>query len=97
MYVIMKRYPVAVLRERLSEALDAAYQGVPVLIERKGVQYRLTRAGTATKKKRTTKRAPLVEILDPAVLAGEWTWDWTPDGMTFAARTPAARRTTKKK
>jgi len=90
MYIVMKRYPVAILRERLSEALDAAYRGVPVLIERKGVQYRLTRAGTA--QKRTTKRSPLVEIVDPVVLTAEWTWDWTPDGMTFVARSPSTKK-----
>lgn len=81
MYV-MKRYPVAVLRERLAEALDAAYHGVPVVIERKGVRYRLTRE--ASSKKAKSVRTPLFEIVDPAVMAGDWTWDWSPDGgMTF--------------
>ena len=77
----MKRYPVAVLRERLAEALDAAYQGVPVVIERKGVRYRLTREPAVKKAK--SVRTPLFEIVDPAVMAGEWTWDWSPAGMTF--------------
>jgi antitoxin (DNA-binding transcriptional repressor) of toxin-antitoxin stability system len=77
----MKRYPVAVLRARLAEALDAAYAGVPVVIERKGVRYRLTRESAARKAKAV--RSPLFEILDPAVMAGNWTWDWSPDGMTF--------------
>ena len=83
---IMKRYPVAVLRERLAEALDAAYAGVPVVIERKGVRYRLTRE-TAAKKPKSI-RSPLFEIVDPAVLAGDWTWDWTPEGMTFVPGKP---------
>lgn len=82
--VHMKRYPVAILRERLAEALDAAYSGVPVVIERKGVQYRLTREPTA--KKSPASRKPLFEIVDPAVMAGEWTWDWSPAGMAFKAR-----------
>ncbi len=90
MYIAMKKYPAAVLRERLSEALDAAYQGVPVLIERKGVQYRLTREGSP--KKRTSARKPLVDVVDPAVLTGEWTWEWTPDGLTFAGRAAAKKR-----
>jgi len=77
----MKRYPVAVLRERLAEALDAAYAGVPVVIERKGVRYRLTRE--AAPKKSRAVRSPLFEIVDPAVMAGDWTWDWSPEGVTF--------------
>jgi hypothetical protein len=85
--VRMKRYPVAVLRERLAEALDAAYQGVPVVIERKGVRYRLTREPAA--KKARSVRNRLFEIIDPAVMAGEWTWDWSPDGgMKFVPGKP---------
>ena len=80
MYV-MKRYPVAVLRERLAEALDAAYHGVPVVIERKGVRYRLTRETVAARTK--SARAPLFEIVDPAVMGGDWAWDWSPSGMAF--------------
>lgn len=79
--VRMKRYPVAVLRERLAEALDAAYHGVPVVIERKGVRYRLTREPA---KKTKSARRPLFEVVDPAVIAGDWTWNWSPDaGMKF--------------
>jgi hypothetical protein len=83
----MKRYPVAVLRERLAEALDAAYHGVPVVIERKGVRYRLTREPAPKKTK--PARQPLFELVDPAVMAGDWTWDWSPDaGMTFVPGKP---------
>jgi hypothetical protein len=82
----VKRYPVAVLRERLAEALDAAYQGVPVVIERKGVRYRLTRERVS--RKAAAPRKPLFEIVDPAVMAGAWTWDWSPAGLTFKTRTP---------
>ncbi len=77
----MKKYPVAVLRERLAEALDAAYGGEPVVIERKGVRYRLTRESAPRKSK--SVRSPLFEIVDPAVMAGDWTWDWSLEGMTF--------------
>lgn len=83
---IMKRYPVAVLRERLAEALDEAYAGIPVIIERKGVQYRLTRE--SPRKKRAAARERLFEIVDPAVMAGEWNWDWSPSGLKFVARKP---------
>ena len=88
---MMKRYPVAVLRERLAEALDAAYLGVPVVIERKGVRYRLTRE-SAPKKKAGDSPKPIFEILDPAVMAGDWTWDWSPAGMSFKPGRAKARR-----
>ena len=76
----MKRYTVSVVRERLSEALDEADRGVPVIIERKGVRYRLSvdKPGNARKQRR-----PRIEILDPAVEQGQWTWDWTPRGLKF--------------
>jgi antitoxin (DNA-binding transcriptional repressor) of toxin-antitoxin stability system len=76
----MKRYTVSLVRERLSEALDEAEKGVPVIIERKGVRYRLTVDKPAPARK---IRRPNIEILDPAVAAGEWTWDWTPKGLRF--------------
>ena len=79
----MKRYGVAVVRERLAEALDEAEKGIPVIIERKGVRYRL-----AVEKPRTIRktRKPRIEILDPAVESGEWTWAWTPKGLAFRGR-----------
>ena len=39
---IMKMYTVATLRKRLADALDESERGVPVLIERRGVRYRLS-------------------------------------------------------
>jgi antitoxin (DNA-binding transcriptional repressor) of toxin-antitoxin stability system len=76
----MKRYTVSVVRQRLSEALDEADRGVPVIIERKGVRYRLAVEKPAIARKR---RRPRIEILDPAVEQGQWTWDWTPRGLKF--------------
>jgi antitoxin (DNA-binding transcriptional repressor) of toxin-antitoxin stability system len=83
---IMKKYPVSVVRERLSEALDAAARGTPVIIERRGVRYRLT--VEAPKPARARRRKPRIEILDPAVAAGHWSWDWTPAGLTFRDTQP---------
>lgn len=89
----MKRYTVSVVRERLSEALDAAERGEPVFIERRNVQYRLLLDTPKTRRKR---REPLFEILDPAVAEGQWTWDWSPGHLKFRARRrppgPRARR-----
>lgn len=82
--VHMKRYPVAVLRERLSEALDQAEQGKPVFIERRGLVYELAVRKAPARRK---KSAPSIEILDPALVAtGEWTWEWKRGGLNFRAR-----------
>jgi antitoxin (DNA-binding transcriptional repressor) of toxin-antitoxin stability system len=79
----MKRYTVSLARERLSEALDEAEKGVPVIIERKGVRYRL-----AVDKPAPARRArqPHIEILDPAVAEGQWTWDATSAGLKFRGK-----------
>jgi hypothetical protein len=79
-----KRYTVAAVRERLSEALDEADKGVPVIIERRGVRYRLT-LDTPPARPRTRRKSRL-EAIDPAVLAGQWTWDLGQKGLRFRAR-----------
>jgi len=80
----MKRYTVSQVRERLAEALDQADRGVPVVIERKGVRYslKLDRPGAA----RRRRRKSMITYLDPAIEAGEWGWEWGPDGPTFVDR-----------
>jgi antitoxin (DNA-binding transcriptional repressor) of toxin-antitoxin stability system len=79
----MKRYTVALVRERLAEALDEAERGVPVIIERKGVRYRLSlEAPTSRRKARGSK----IDILDPAVAEGQWSWNWTPAGLKFQGK-----------
>ncbi|MGH9408501.1 MAG: hypothetical protein ACRD1V_03525 [Vicinamibacterales bacterium] len=80
----MKRYGVGVVRERLAEALDYADQGVPVVIERRGVRYRLT--VDRVKKPVRMSQTPYIEILDPAVERGDWTWDWAPGRLTYKRR-----------
>ena len=76
------------VRERLSQALDEAQRGEPVLIERAGVTYRLSVEGAAP---RSRRRAPLIDVLDADVSGGSWTWDWDAGGMQFRGR--ARRRT----
>ena len=83
----MKRYTVATVRERLAEALDEADKGVPVIIERRGVRYRLS--VEQSRRSRKAGRKPAIEILDPAVAEGQWTWDWSPAGLKFK---PGRRR-----
>jgi hypothetical protein len=79
----MKRYTVSVVRERLADALDEAQRGIPVIIERKGVRYRLTVEKTTARPKR---RRPYIEVLDPSVANADWTWDWKPGGLAFKGR-----------
>ena len=69
----MQKYSVSMVRERLSEALDTADRGEPVLIERRGVTYELTVRRAPTRKKKAT---PQIEVLDRAIVEGNWTWDW---------------------
>ena len=82
--VHVKKYSVAMVRERLSEALDQAEQGKPVFIERRGVTYELIVRKPAT---RRTRAVPQMEILDPSLMkpAG-WTWEWKEGELKFRAR-----------
>ena len=80
----MKTYKVAVVRERLAEALDQAERGVPVFIERKGVRYRLTVDQPARRRK--VARRPKIDMLDPAVARGQWTWETGTTGLRFRGR-----------
>ena len=79
-----KRYTVAQVRERLSDALDQAAHGETVIIDRRGVRYLLTLAPVA--KTRRAKGVSRIQILDPSIDAGEWSWSWTGRALTFRAR-----------
>lgn len=78
----VKNYPVSVVRERLSQALDEAQRGEPVFIERAGVTYRLS---VELPTRRPKRRRPTIEVLDPAVTAGEWTWEPSGGALRFTA------------
>jgi antitoxin (DNA-binding transcriptional repressor) of toxin-antitoxin stability system len=85
---MMKTYKVGMVRERLSQALDEAEGGEPVFIERNGVIYRLS----VEKPRKTARpRRPYIEVMDPAVDAGQWTWDWSPGALRFR-NSPKSRR-----
>src|SRR5687767_12092285 len=76
--VHMKRYTVAAARKRIAEVLDEAEKGRPVVIERKGVRFRLS---LDEAHRRPPRRVTLeIEILDPAVEAGVWTWETRKQG-----------------
>lgn len=79
---MQKRYSVAEARKNLADLLNAAESGEIVVIERRGVRYTLRTAEPIAK----TKRKNLVEESDPAVDAGNYTWDDSEGGLAFTAR-----------
>jgi antitoxin (DNA-binding transcriptional repressor) of toxin-antitoxin stability system len=82
MYMSMKRYSVGQARMRMAEVLDSAERGESVVIERQGIRFQVL----ATKPKPVRKRAPTLEILDPSVARGDWTWAEGPKGWAFTPR-----------
>lgn len=81
--VHVKRYTVAQVRQRLAQAFDSAERGEPVVIERRGVRFRLE---AVRPRRRASSRRALIEFLDPAVEAGRWTWTWQSGGLRFSRR-----------
>ena len=67
----MGNMKVAEARARFGEILDAAEKGLPVVIERRGVRFRLVAevAGRSPK-----KDAAIFDFVDPTVMSGQWTW-----------------------
>jgi hypothetical protein len=78
----MKGFTVAEARARFGDLLDQAEQGESVLIERRGVRYVLK----AEASQPPPPSGKFFEWLDPAVEAGEWTWDLARSGARFKAR-----------
>jgi len=89
MYIV-KRYSTAEARVHLAQVLDFAEQGQDVVIERRGIRF--TVRPLPSGKRRSSRKAPRIEILDPAVEAGQWTWGWGEDGIEFIDRRRARRR-----
>jgi antitoxin (DNA-binding transcriptional repressor) of toxin-antitoxin stability system len=67
----------------LSTVLDEAEQGGPVIIERRGVRYQVTVVAAS---RRRRKAAPRIEVLDPAIDEGQWSWTRGADGLTLRSR-----------
>ncbi len=78
----MKRYSVTEARKRIADVLDGAEHGEAVLIERKGVRFKVV-LDTSSPVKRS---APALEILDRAVERGDWTWKSGRQGLSFVRR-----------
>jgi len=83
----VKRYTAAQARQHLTDVLNAAESGEPVVIERRGVRF----AVRAERKGAPRRRAPVTAWLDPAVATGNWTWTWTAKGLAFTARSRRRR------
>lgn len=79
----MKRYTAAQARARLSHILDTAEAGDAVVIERRGMRFTLQADRV---RRRTVRRASIIQFADPAVTEGRWTWTWGPKGLRFARR-----------
>ncbi|MBI1737193.1 MAG: type II toxin-antitoxin system prevent-host-death family antitoxin [Candidatus Rokubacteria bacterium] len=80
----MRRYSAAQARQRFAEVLDAAERGQPVVIERRGTRFVIE--ARRMKSRPRARRKSLIERLDPAVAAGEWTWAWKAGGVAFKRR-----------
>lgn len=74
----MNRYSVGDARKQMAHVLDEAEKGQGVIIERKGVLFRLSL--DAPKRPAHRAKPPQLEILDAAVENGTWTWDMKAKG-----------------
>ncbi len=88
----MNRYSVADARKQMAHVLDEAEKGQGVIIERKGVLFRLS----LDQPKRPPRRSnpPQLEILDAAVEAGTWSWGMMSKGEIKFVPTPKKRKRT---
>ena len=82
--VHVKKYTVGLVRERLSEALDEAQRGEPVLIQRDQVTYRLSVEPEPARRLRNP--ALKIDLLDPDLADGQWTWSWSGGSLRYRAR-----------
>lgn len=82
----MKHLKVAEARARFGEILDEAEKGTPVVIERRGVRFRLV---ADVEPRKATVKSGLFEKVDPVLIAGQWSWNAGAAGLRFAPRRKA--------
>jgi len=80
---IVTHLKVAEARARFGELLDEAENGTTVVIERRGVRFRLV---AETGGPSATPQKPLFDFVDAGVMSGQWTWKAGATGLAFAAR-----------
>lgn len=81
---VMKFLKVAEARARFGEILDQAEAGAPVLIERRGVRFRVL------VDEAPSKASPAAfDFVDRAVMDGQWSWEPGKGGARFTARKKA--------
>jgi hypothetical protein len=79
----MKAYRVAEARAQFGTLLDEAEGGEAVVIERKGVRFRV--AVEVSRPVDPPVRSAIAYV-DPDVLSGSWTWTSGADGLRFRPR-----------
>jgi hypothetical protein len=84
----MKRYRVAEAREQFAAVLDEADASGAVAIERGDVRYVIK---PQRRRRAAPRQPPRIDVLDPAIDSGQWTWDLTAAGVRFRAGTRRRR------
>jgi len=91
MYTVhMARYSASEARRQFFELLDAAERGEEVILDRKGIRFRLVVEPNQVVEPPTS---PLI-IDDPDVLSGEWTWVSDGRGQLQFQSTPSGQNST---
>ena len=84
--VRMSRFTASQARQNFARVLDQAAGGQSVTIERGKLRFRLV----LDERRRALRTArPVIEIIDPAVANGDWTWRPGKAGLSFKQRTKA--------
>ncbi len=84
--VHMNRYTASEARREFFRLLDSVERGEEVVLERKGIRFRLV-----LDQRNTGSQGParILEVDDQDILSGEWTWTAGADGqLQFRARKP---------
>jgi antitoxin (DNA-binding transcriptional repressor) of toxin-antitoxin stability system len=79
----MPRYTATQARQNFAGVLDQAAKGRPVTIERGKLRFRIV---LDEARRRPAPAASVIEILDPAVDDGNWTWQSGKAGLLFKPR-----------
>lgn len=79
----MKPMKVAEARARFGEVLDEAEKGATVVIERRGVRYRVVAEQAPVLRQ---SAVDVFDFVDADVLNGQWIWEAAAGGLAFKPR-----------